>query len=102
MNAGVPFSAILPHTDKQYDCVILCNSFLPQKFKNNGIISSILRKSSSSVCHFSDAIEVLAIALTSMYFVGSFSLLDSGISRNAYEPVLNIPEFFSGKIRIQE
>ena len=33
-------------------------SFLPQKFKNNRIISSILHKPSSVVCHFSDVIEV--------------------------------------------
>ena len=53
------------------------------------------------MCHFSDATEVLAIALTSMYFVGSFSLLDSGISRNAYAPVLNIPEFFRVKLEFR-
>ena len=73
--------------------------FLPQKFKNNRIISSILRKSSSSVCHFSDAIEVSAIALTSMYLLPNDWV--SGILRKVKVKILKLPEFFSGKIRIQ-
>jgi len=93
----------LPHTGKHYDCVILSKTdsigFLSQKFKNNGIISSILRKSSSSVCHFSDAIEVLAIALTSMYLLPNDWV--SGILRKVEVKILKLPEFFSGKIRIQ-
>ena len=52
------------------------------------------------MCHFSDAIEVLAIALTSMYLLPNDWV--SGILRKVEVKILKLPEFFSGKIRIQE
>ena len=49
------------------------------------------------MCHFSDAIEVLAIARTSILPNDWVS----GILRKVEVKILKLPEFFSGKIRIQ-
>ena len=52
MNAGVPFSAILPHTG---------TTFLPQKFKNSGKISLLKYLLCYEPNHFSTPIKVRSL-----------------------------------------
>ena len=52
------------------------------------------------MCHFSDAIEVLAIALTSMYLLPNDWV--SGILRKVEEKILKLPEFFRVKLEFRD